>query len=469
MRSVLLGILCCCATLSALDLTPLAGPDAPLYAPRRAAILAQWQALTVARYEKDGVHGAWDADLAKLLGHTAAVLAHAPGTLGTAEAGALAKRLAAPGACGDPLAAWAAWSLTGDRRERWSAGWQALRTFDADAMARPTATRHARLLEAMVAADLLAHYGHDTAAAERPRALELAQRLAGAVGEAIRRDECAAFPAVLIGQVKEIDLNHQDFGEPVRIAIDEAVAAAKPAPWVGFALKGTIRISNAWAWRGSGWASTVTKEGWAGFERNLAEADAMLTESWRANPADPLAAGYACTLAGAGNSATPLETWMLRSMKACFDHGAAFDAAMNFMLPRWGGSYAQMLALGCDYLDTRRFDTEVPWRVIVAAEDVIRDAGRTQDDASMQAAFADPRFAAAVDACLDGYLPGAPAQARRYACIRAAIHWHGGRTAQARKALDGLAEADLDAGVARDFRVDFAAIRKPDPAPKTEF
>jgi hypothetical protein len=469
MRTVILFVLCCFAGLAALDLKPLAGPEAPLYAQRREAILAQWQALTIASYEKNGVHGAWDAEAGTLLSHAARMQAGSPSDLPTAEAAALAKRLATPGACSDPLVAWAAWTLTSDRRQRLSAGWKALKAFDADALERPDAARHPRLLEAMVAAELLKAYGREPKEPDRQKALDLAKRVATSIGESIRRDECALFPAVLISRVKEIDLNHQDFGEPVRVAIDEAVAAAKPALWVGCALKGAIRISNAWAWRGSGWADTVTKEGWAGFEQNLKEAETLLNASWQANPADPLAAAYACTLAGTGNSATPLETWMLRSMKACFDHGTAFDVAMNFMKPRWGGSYRQMLALGCDCLDTARFDTDVPWRVISATESAIRDAGQTKGDNDLRTALADARVAAAVDACLDGYLKLSPTKAKRYACIRAAIHWHGGREEQARKALADVPEAELDADVARNFRADLKAIKGPAAKPLPDF
>lgn len=468
MHRILVLLACLLASLAAVDLRPYAGPEAPLYAQRREHILAQWRALTVGSFAANGVHGAWDADLARLLEHVAASESGAPSPLPRDEAAALAKRLAAPPACADPLAAWCAFMLAQGRNERWSAGQRALRAFDQDAADRPAAPRHPRLLEALVAAEQLDAYGRQPKDADLPRAAELARRLADAIGAAIRGNECAGFPAVLIGRVKQIDLNHQDFGEPVRQAIDDAVAAAAPPAWVGDALKGTIRIANAWAWRGSGWASSVTPEGWQGFERNLAEADALLTASWRANPADPLAAAYACTLAGAGNSATPLEVWMERSAKACFDHSTAFQTALNFSKPRWGGSYDRMLALGCDGVDTERFDTSVPWRIVDAIRAAIADAGqmKTQDD--LRAALNQPRAIVAVERCLAGYQRVEPARAARYACVRAAIHWHAGREKLARAALARLAPADLDPGVARDFGVDLAALAA-DPASAPDF
>lgn len=468
MRTLIL-VVCCLAGLPALDLSPLAGPDAPLYATRRESIHAQWVALTVESYATHGVHGAWDADMQRLLEHVALVMADKPGTMQRDDVLASAKRLSKPGACDDPLAAWAAHAMAVGRKDRWHAGELALKAFDTDAKNRPAVQRHPSLLEAIVAADMLAAYGRVTKEPDHTKAVRLAKRLATAIGNAIRQNDCAVFPAVLIGHIKQIDLNHQDFGEPVREAIDAAVAEAQPAPWVGFAMRGAIRIANAWAWRGSGWANSVTPEGWAGFERNLKEADALLTQAWQANPADPLAPAYACTLAGAGNSATALDIWMQRSMKACFDHGTAFNTAMNFMLPRWGGSYPQMFALGCDCLDTRRFDTEVPWRIITAITRAIRDAKQMHGESELRAALGAPRVVQAVEDCLIGYGAIKPDNIKRYACIRAAIHWRAGRERQAATALANVDDADLDAGVARDFEVDLGVIKAAGVKPAPDF
>ena len=447
--------------LAAMDLKPLAGPDAPLVKTRLESTYAQWVELIVTSYAKNGAHGVWDADMTKLLTHIARIRGGQPSDLSQSDAQALAKSLSAPSSCSDPLAAWSAWYLASGKTPRWDAAWKALKEFDADAVKRHDAVRHPRMLEAMVAAELLASYGRSPKEPHRQRALDLAQRLAGALAASIRRQECAIFPPVLIFEMRNIELKHQDFGEPVRIAIDEAVAEAKTEPWVGCAMRGVIRISNAWAWRSGGWAKDVTEEGWAGFGKNLKEADELLTESWRANPNDPLAAAYGCTLAGAGNSATPFETWYLRSTKACFDHGIAFEAAMNFLQPRWGGSYDQMLALGCDSLDTGRFDTIVPWRVILAAKEAILDAEKMKQVDDLRQALNKPRVVKAISDCLDGCLKLYPEQRSYISCVRAAMHWHAGREKQARAALADVLDADLDGSIERDFHVDLKAIKHP--------
>jgi hypothetical protein len=101
----------------------------------------------------------------------------------------------------------------------------------------------------------------------------------------------------------------------------------------------------------------------------------------------------------------------------------------------------------------------VPWRIILAAEAAIRDAQQMKSDDALRTALADARVAAAVDACLDGYLKVNPTAATRFACTRAAIHWHAGREDAARTALADIPEAELNAEVARDFRVDLQAIK----------
>jgi hypothetical protein len=269
---------------------------------------------------------------------------------------------------------------------------------------------------------------------------------------------------MLVKVLRDFKPDHQDFCEPVLKAVDEAVADAKPDPWVGTLLRGTIRICNAWAWRGTGWADSVSNEGQAAMERNFQEAEALLSASWKANPTDPMAAAYSCALSGAGSSSVPMEIWLERSMKACFDYTPAYEVVVNFKLPRWGGSYRELLALGCDFSDTGRFDTDVPWRLITMCAAVIRDADEMKTDGmnvddKMHDALADPRVVASVDACLDGYRLAHPNQGNRYECLRAAIQWQGRRKEQARLTLSKVAEADLQDAVNRDYHVDLKVIK----------
>ena len=103
-----------------------------------------------------------------------------------------------------------------------------------------------------------------------------------------------------------------------------------------------------WAWdaRGSGWADSVTPEGWRLFEQRLSAARAAIVRAWAQDPTD----AYACAmminaLAGVGE---PWQDWFARGRNA--DPGCAtlYLTAINFLQPQWGGSQETMLEFGRD-------------------------------------------------------------------------------------------------------------------------
>jgi hypothetical protein len=137
---------------------------------------------------------------------------------------------------------------------------------------------------------------------------------------------------------------------------------SKAASWLADTLLGTWAIETAWKVRGSGHADTVSKEGWKGFEMNLAEAREHLVAAWKANPRVPFAAEkmITVTMAGSGDEGTDVREWFDRSIAACFDHIPAYHALIYAYQPRWGGSHSLMLAFGKACANTRRYDTDVP-------------------------------------------------------------------------------------------------------------
>ena len=64
---------------------------------------------------------------------------------------------------------------------------------------------------------------------------------------------------------------------------------------------GWIEIKRAWAARGSGWANTVTEDGWRGFREHLTKAEALLDVSLLRSKAADLRVT-------AADIATPLST-----------------------------------------------------------------------------------------------------------------------------------------------------------------
>ena len=132
--------------------------------------------------------------------------------------------------------------------------------------------------------------------------------------------------------------------------------------WIMDTLAGEAEVDLAWDSRGSGWASTVTGEGWKGFQKHLALARKHLVAAWQAKPDQPHAAAQMIVVV-MGDGAKRGENerlWFDRATAACFDYESAYSRYRQALLPRWGGSYETMLAFGLACVDTGRFDTFAP-------------------------------------------------------------------------------------------------------------
>lgn len=462
----LMALLLALATLPAVDLKSIAGPGAVLHGQRLVDLHAVWSRLTLADYQKNGVKDpAWDADLTRLLTSVAAIqsdLPVPPGAPSPAEALTLARRLGTPGVCRDPLAAWALFVLLKDDPAELQAAFVAAQVAQAE-LAFDEKIRHLsrpnNLLQVQVLGWLIGHFGPDVTAQERATAIGYARELVAALTRSLTLDECAGFPALWLSTVDSVELRDRRYGEPVRTGIDALAQVEHLDPWLVDGLRGLVRINNAWAWRGSGWADSVTPEGNAGFERNLNEADDLLTQAWKANPKDPLVPAYACTVAGAGFSKTPLDTWILRSRTACFDHPLATTKAANFLMPRWGGSYEQLLDLGCDCVDTGRFDTSTPMTFTEMLRLGFADAKDRDQGSVFIAALERPRVRAAVDALCTGLAKAHPEDATYFANMRAVYYALQERLPEARRAVEEVPTAKLETAFANYYGVDLRALK----------
>lgn len=142
--------------------------------------------------------------------------------------------------------------------------------------------------------------------------------------------------------------------------------------WVTGSLLGEMEITEAWEKRGGGWASTVTDEGWKGFEHWLTKAREHLSQAWEEEKEAHWAATrmITVTMAGHGVPGVDERTWFDRATAACFDHIDAYDHLLWAWRPRWGGSHELMLEFGKACAATRRYDTIVPSRLFKAVRDV---------------------------------------------------------------------------------------------------
>jgi hypothetical protein len=147
--------------------------------------------------------------------------------------------------------------------------------------------------------------------------------------------------------------------------------------WFAELIRGQQEVKNAWKARGSGFAGTVTEQGWQGFEAHLARAEEKLVSSWKRNPKSPYAATemIAVVMGAGGRPVSESRLWFDRAVAAQLDHYPAYDKLLWALRPRWHGSHEAMLRFGEVCLDTGRFDTQVPQYYVKAVNDISEELG----------------------------------------------------------------------------------------------
>jgi hypothetical protein len=126
-----------------------------------------------------------------------------------------------------------------------------------------------------------------------------------------------------------------------------AVAKSYSNPADYYYLKAYMYKDMAWANRGSGYASTVTPEGWKYFEEELDIAEQAARAGWRE---DPSLAGCATVMMtvcmGKGLERSEMEKWFRRAMLADPQNYDACWTKVQYLLPKWHGTEEEALAFG---------------------------------------------------------------------------------------------------------------------------
>ena len=137
-------------------------------------------------------------------------------------------------------------------------------------------------------------------------------------------------------------------------------------PWMKNMVEGCYYDALAWHLRGSGYADSVTKEGWNGFRDNIEKAADHFTKAWELDPAVPYAAAHMIDVAnsGAAGDLSPRD-WFDRSVQVRMDFEPAYSYYTHHLLPQWSGSHQKMYVFGRECLKTKRFDTCVPFQLII--------------------------------------------------------------------------------------------------------
>lgn len=134
-----------------------------------------------------------------------------------------------------------------------------------------------------------------------------------------------------------------------------------PGDYSIWLLKGIAQIHMAWQARGSGWANTVTDEGWKGFAQHLDLAKKALEHAWKMNPKDPEIARHMIivTLGRSGDRAE-MEKWFDRAMALNPNYYDACVQKLYFLEPKWYGSRDAMLDFGRECVANTNWGGKVP-------------------------------------------------------------------------------------------------------------
>lgn len=153
-----------------------------------------------------------------------------------------------------------------------------------------------------------------------------------------------------------------------------ARGGGKSCQWLSLLLDGQYQINEAWRSRGGGYANTVTEQGWTGFREHLASARKSLTKAWHLRPDLPQAPARMIYVALGDSGVEEMRLWFDRALDAQIDYPDAWIQMRWGLRPRWYGNLEAMLALGVTAVKTRRFDTDVPRKIMDSVSDVASES-----------------------------------------------------------------------------------------------
>ena len=125
----------------------------------------------------------------------------------------------------------------------------------------------------------------------------------------------------------QFDPDWNDLFLDKREDVYQAIKLAKGIePWILKVVEGDYWIAQAWKARGSGWAKTVTDEGWKGFYAGLTKARVSLTAAWKMHPDYPEAAAemIRVMMGEIGRQKETPQDWFGRAIQAQADYLPAY-------------------------------------------------------------------------------------------------------------------------------------------------
>jgi hypothetical protein len=116
---------------------------------------------------------------------------------------------------------------------------------------------------------------------------------------------------------------------------------------VALLAKGRAYLSYGWQARGTGYADTVTDDGWRMLAERLSTAADAFEKAWTLNPRDPrLCLEMMRVELGQQQGRARMELWFQRGMNLAPDGYDLCYEKLEYLRPRWNGSIEEMVKFG---------------------------------------------------------------------------------------------------------------------------
>ncbi len=153
--------------------------------------------------------------------------------------------------------------------------------------------------------------------------------------------------------------------------ISPALESAYPKATEPLVLKAKMYVNWAWQARGSGWANTVTPQGWTDMADRLTIANQAIAKSYANDPND--AEGPTQMLSvelGQGKGRPIMEMWYTRAMTANPDGYEACSKKLYYLEPKWYGTPQEMIDFGRQCVKDGNWWGHIPFVLVDAHQEV---------------------------------------------------------------------------------------------------
>lgn len=148
-------------------------------------------------------------------------------------------------------------------------------------------------------------------------------------------------------------------------AVDEIMYLAETSstlpPWIQSMILGRCHEKIAWRYRGNGYASEVTADGWKKFEEHCIDAHEHYEAALKINPRFPEAATSLMQISRVGHSEMDEDHWFEKAIKHEPDFQYAYSQRLYSLTPRWGGTPEEMIAFARKQAAKKQYAEGVPY------------------------------------------------------------------------------------------------------------